>query len=214
MINTGPVIRVVDDNETLRHALEFMLRCEGYTVRAFGSAEDFLRDDIPSEPGCLILDVQMPGLSGLELFEVLRMRGYKVPIIFLTAHADVDMAVEAMRSGACDFYQKSVVPEKVLPAVARAVEKNPAAGVKDLMRDVEAYKTLTEREEQILRLVSIGLVNRRIAERLKISQRTVEHYRAGAMHKLGLTSSAQIAGFFERIDQWKEAAHAKAIAGL
>lgn len=214
MINTAPVIRVVDDNETLRHALEFMLRCEGYTVRAFGSAEDFLRDDIPSEPGCLILDVQMSGLSGLELFEVLRMRGYKVPIIFLTAHADVDMAVEAMRSGACDFYQKSVVPEKVLPAVARAVEKNPAAGVKDLMRDVEAYKTLTEREEQILRLVSIGLVNRRIAERLKISERTVEHYRAGAMHKLGLTSSAQIAGFFERIDQWKEAAHAKAIAGL
>lgn len=205
MEKNAPVVRVVDDNPTLRHSLEFMLKCEGYQVRTFGSAEEFLRSDIPSEPGCVILDVQMPGLSGVELFEVLRMRGYKVPIIFLTAHADVEMAVSAMRSGACDFYQKPVEPERFLPAVARAIEKNHASGVKDLMRDVEAYRSLTEREEQIMRLVSGGLVNRKIAERLGISQRTVEHYRAAALHKLGLSNSAEIAGFFERIDLWKAA---------
>ena len=212
MDKNAPTVRVVDDNEKLRRSLEFMLRCEGYKVRTFASAEEFLRQDVPSEPGCLILDVQMPGLSGLELFEVLRLRGYNVPIIFLTAHADVDMAVSAMRSGACDFYQKPVEPERFLPAVARAIEKSHAGGLKELMRDVEAYKQLTEREEQILRLVSSGLVNRRIAERLGISQRTVEHYKAAAMHKLALESAAQLASFFERIDQWKQTAWSKGIA--
>ena len=197
------LIRIVDDNVSLLESLSFMLRCEGYEVAIFNSAEAFLREDIPSRPGCVVLDVQMPGLSGIELFNLLKTRGYNVPIIFLTAHADVDMAVSAMRDGACDFYQKPVDPERFLPAVAKSLEKCYGhLGNRSLMSDVERFRSLTEREEQIMRLVASGLGNRRIAERLNISQRTVEHYRASAIQKLSLSDVSAIAAFFERIDEW------------
>ncbi len=101
-----PLIRVVDDNDTLRQLLEFMLQCEGYEVVSYASAMDFLKSDTPSRPGCLILDIQMPEMSGLDLFDRLNHRGYEVPVIFLTAHGDTDMAVGAMRDGACDFQTK------------------------------------------------------------------------------------------------------------
>lgn len=126
----------------------------------------------------------MPGLSGLELFKVLNMRAYKLPIIFLTAHADVDMAVAAMREGACDFHQKPINPETLLPAIARGLEKAriSKSGLGDIKEEVERFKALTEREEQICRLVAKGLVSREIAERLVISQRTVDHHRTAAEH--------------------------------
>lgn len=98
-----PLIRIVDDNDTLRQSLEFMLQCEGYEVVSYSSAMEFLKSDTPSRPGCLILDIQMPEMSGLDLFNRLNHRGYEVPVIFLTAHGDIDMAVGAMRDGACDF---------------------------------------------------------------------------------------------------------------
>ena len=209
-----PLVRVVDDNETLRQSLEFMLRCEGYEVQSFASASDFLTGDIPSRRGCLILDVQMPGLSGIELFNVLNLRGYDVPIIFLTAHADVDMAVFAMREGACDFHQKPLQPETFLPAVARAIERDRAKhnGRQDFGDEIRRWRLLTEREEQIARLVGCGYVNRAIAERLAISQRTVEHYRASALQKIALRSAAEIAYFFERIDAWKKTREAQGIS--
>ena len=184
-----PLIRIVDDNQAILNSLTFMLTCEGYEVASFSSAEAFLAGDTPSREGLLILDVQMPGLSGLELFKVLNMRAYKLPIIFLTAHADVDMAVAAMREGACDFHQKPINPETLLPAIARGLEK-----------------ALTEREEQICRLVAKGLVSREIAERLVISQRTVDHHRTAALSKLNIREPAELALFFERIDAWRKSA--------
>ena len=204
-MNDTPLVRIVDDNETLRASLEFMLTCEGYEVAAFPTADAFLAGDTPSRDGCVVLDVQMPGRTGIELFDELRRRNYAVPIIFLTAHADVDMAVYTMREGACDFHQKPVNPETFLPAVARAIERSRAAklGMKDIDDEIRRLRTLSEREAQILRLVSQGGVNRVIAERLAISQRTVEHYRAQAIGKLGLRSAAELAGFFARTDAWK-----------
>lgn len=201
-----PLVRIVDDNDVLRGSLEFMLRCEGYEVAAFPDARSFLAGDVPSRGGCVILDVQMPGRSGIELFNELRRRAYAVPIIFLTAHADVDMAVYTMREGACDFHQKPIRPETFLPAVARAVERDRASriGMKDIDEEVRRFRRLTEREEQILRLVARGGSNRTVAERLSISPRTVEHYRAQAVGKIGLRSAAELAGFFARIDEWKE----------
>ena len=206
-MNDTPLVRIVDDNETLRASLEFMLTCEGYEVASFPDAETFLAGDTPSRDGCVVLDVQMPGRSGIELFDELRRRNYEVPVIFLTAHADVDMAVYTMREGACDFHQKPVNPETFLPAVARAIERSRAAklGMKDINDEIRRLRTLSEREEQILRLVAQGGVNRVIAERLAISQRTVEHYRAQAIGKLGLRSAAELAGFFARTDSWKAA---------
>lgn len=209
-----PLVRVVDDNETLRQSLEFMLRCEGYDVKSYACAADFLADDMPSRSGCLILDVQMPGLSGIELFNVLNLRGYDVPIIFLTAHADVDMAVFAMREGACDFHQKPLQPETFLPAVSRAIARDKAkrSGRQDLTDEIRRWKLLTEREEQIARMVGAGYVNRMIAQRLAISQRTVEHYRASALQKIGLRSAADIAAYFARLDAWQETRHAQGIS--
>lgn len=156
----------------------------------------------------LILDVQMPGLSGLELFKVLNMRAYKLPIIFLTAYADVDMAVAAMREGACDFHQKPINPETLLPAIARGLEKAriSKSGLGDIKEEVERFKALTEREEQICRLVAKGLVSREIAERLVISQRTVDHHRTAALSKLNIREPAELALFFERIDAWRKSA--------
>ena len=150
----------------------------------------------------------MPGLSGLELFKVLNMRAYKLPIIFLTAHADVDMAVAAMREGACDFHQKPINPETLLPAIARGLEtaRISKSGVGDLNEEVARFKALTEREEQICRLVAKGLVSREIAERLVISQRTVDHHRTAALSKLNIREPAELALFFERIDAWRKSA--------
>lgn len=199
-----PLIRIVDDNQAILNSLTFMLTCEGYEVASFSSAEAFLAGDTPSREGLLILDVQMPGLSGLELFKVLNMRAYKLPIIFLTAHADVDMAVAAMREGACDFHQKPINPETLLPAIARGLEKAriSKSGLGDIKEEVERFKALTEREEQICR----GLVSREIAERLAISQRTVDHHRTSALSKLSIREPAELALFFERIDAWRKSA--------
>ena len=201
-----PLVRIVDDNAELCMSLEFMLQCEGYETAVFSSAENFLAGDTPSRPGCVILDVQMPGRTGIELFDLLTLRGYDIPVIFLTAHGDIDMAVYTMREGACDFHQKPVDPVKFLPAVARAVERDRARrnGASGLSDEIRRWELLTEREEQIARLVACGLVSRTIAERTGISQRTVEHHRASVLHKLELGTSAELAGFFERIDRWKE----------
>lgn len=205
---TKPLIRVVDDNPAILSSLSFMLSCEGYEVASFQSAEAFLAGDVPSREGLLILDVQMPGLSGLELFKVLNLRAYKLPIIFLTAHADVDMAVAAMREGACDFHQKPINPETLLPAIARGLEKVRLlrSGLGDIKDDVSRFKELTDREEQICRLVAKGLVSREIAERLQISQRTVDHHRTSALSKLNIREPAELALFFERIDAWRKKA--------
>lgn len=199
------LVRVVDDNASLRASLEFMLICEGYEVALFDSAEAFLAGDAPSREGCVILDLQMPGMNGVQLFEELRRRSYQVPVIFLTAHADVDTAVYAMREGACDFLQKPASPEKLLPAVARVIARSREArlGMTSIEDEVRRCRLLSEREEQILRLVASGCVSRVIAERLSISRRTVEHYRSQAIGKLHLRSAAELAAFFSRIDAWK-----------
>ena len=198
-----PLIRIVDDNDTLRQSLEFMLQCEGYEVVSYASAMEFLKSDSPSRGGCTILDIQMPEMSGLDLFDRLNHRGYEVPVIFLTAHGDIDMAVGAMRDGACDFQTKPINVEKFLPAVARALENDRLRreGIsRDIREEVKLFQSLSEREEKICRLTIQGFVSRAIGERLEISHRTVEHYRGSALKKLGLHSSADLAQFFARVD--------------
>ena len=169
-------IRIVDDDESLREAIAFVLEGEGYAVVEYESAEDFLARDDLRTPGCLLLDVKMPGISGLGLFERLREAGVTLPVIFLSAHGDIDMAVDVMQKGAVSFLPKPVNSEKLLAAIERTREAPPSEPM---------LATLSERERQVVSLVVSGLTNREVAERLGLSKRTVEFFRAGAMRKLG-----------------------------
>lgn len=196
-----PLIRIVDDDPFLRDSLEFMLKCEGYDVISFADPKAFLAGDMPSRLGCVILDVRMPGMSGLELQEILTGRAYECPIIFLTAHGDIDMAVQTMRDGACDFQQKPIKPATFLPAISRAIEKDRArrGGATNLLDELKRFRSLSEREKEIAEKVAQGFTSQQIAEQLGISKRTVDHYRMAALTKIELRTPAELAGFFERI---------------
>ena len=195
---SSPVIRLVDDDEDLREGLAFMLESEGWTVRCFGSGEDFLAHDDPAVPGCAIFDYSMPGMDGLQLQRKAAELRYPHPVIFLTAHADLDMAISAFRSGAVDLLKKPVDNEQLLATVARAVEKDSAAG-DDSAEEQKRWERLTARERQVLKLVLSGLMNYQISERLGLSERTVENHRGNAYGKLGVRTLAELAQFVERI---------------
>lgn len=190
----APLVRLVDDNPGMLESLAFVLRCEGYETAAYESAEAFLRADRPSRPGCLMLDVKMPKLSGIELQEILNARRSRLPIIFLTAHGNIDMAVDAMHEGALDFQQKPVDPQKLLDAVARAVAQEMRRSRAAAVSEGEAsLDSLSPREWQVIEMVAEGLTSREIAEKTGISRRTAEHQRASGMKKLGARSPAELA---------------------
>lgn len=193
-INMRPLVRVVDDDEELRESLVFLLHIEGWDAVGYGSAEQFLSDYMPSRCGCNVIDVRMPGMDGLELFERLNELQSKVPIIFLTAHGDIDMAVHVLRNGAVNFLQKPIEPQKFVAAVAEAVEvdRKRRNQIPDVQEAKQLMGKLTKREVQILRLLSRGLLNQEVASALGISQRTVEAHRASIYHKVGKKSIAQI----------------------
>lgn len=193
-INMRPLVRVVDDDEELRESLVFLLHIEGWEAVGYGSAEQFLSDYMPSRCGCNVIDVRMPGMDGLELFERLNELQSEVPIIFLTAHGDIDMAVHVLRHGAVNFLQKSIEPQKFVAAVAEAVEvdRKRRNQIPDVQEAKQLMGRLTKREVQILRLLSQGLLNQEVASALGISQRTVEAHRASIYHKVGKKSIAQI----------------------
>lgn len=193
-INMRPLVRVVDDDEELRESLVFLLHIEGWKAVGYGSAEQFLSDYMPSRCGCNVIDVRMPGMDGLELFERLNELQSEVPIIFLTAHGDIDMAVHVLRHGAVNFLQKPIEPQKFVAAVAEAVEvdRKRRNQIPDVQEVKQLMGRLTKREVQILRLLSRGLLNQEVASALGISQRTVEAHRASIYHKVGKKSIAQI----------------------
>lgn len=199
------VVFLVDDNRDLLDSLAFMLRLEGYEVRTFESAEEFLAAEIGEDVcGCLILDVRMQGMSGLQLQIELAERDFALPIIFLTGHGDIDMAVEAMHRGAFDFKLKPVDAQALMPSVARALQKREEAlsGVRSRAsaEELERVARLTEREAEIMRAVARGATSRIIAERLGISKKTVEHHRAAAAAKIGTSTPSEIAAIFARVD--------------
>ena len=199
-----PLIRIVDDDPELLASQKMLLETLGWEVITYASGVEFLKHDELKRPGCVVLDMRMPGMTGLEVQEELENRGVThLSIIFLTAHGDIDMAVGAMRDGACDFQTKPINVEKFLPAVARALENDRLRreGIsRDIREEVKLFQSLSEREEKICRLTIQGFVSRAIGERLEISHRTVEHYRGSALKKLGLHSSADLAQFFARVD--------------
>lgn len=189
------VVRIVDDDVALTEGLAFLLESEGWVVHTYPSATEFLRNDAPSVRGCLILDVKMPEMTGLELQQVMRERGYNLPIIFLTGHGDIDMAVSTIRQGAVEFLQKTGDNQRILEAVARAVARS-REGFVDVQEDpygaLRRWQTLTEREAEIAEALAKGLRNREVGERMHVSVRTVETHRARIFKKLGVKSIAEL----------------------
>ena len=152
---------------------------------------------------CVILDVAMPGMSGLEVLEEMRSRGYATPVIFLTGHGDLDMAVQAMKDGAVDFIQKPLNESRLLEAVAKAVkwDESHRGWTIESTDEIKRFETLTNREKQVIRLVASGLINKEIAERLSLSERTVEVHRQNASRKLKLQSVSDITRLLSHIDE-------------
>lgn len=187
-----PVIRIVDDDPHIHDALAFTLESEGFAVRHYFSAEEFLASDFLSDPGCLVLDVRMGRMSGPALQRELAARRITLPVIFLSAHGDIETAVGTMEAGAVTFLTKPVRTERLLEAVGRALERRPVEALPDAQTAKSACELLSERERQVALLACAELTNRRIAERLELSVRTVEFHRAGAMRKLGTHSAAEM----------------------
>lgn len=190
-----PLVRIVDDDPNQLASLEIMLSAEGWDVACYERASDFFAEDTPSRPGCLILDVRMPEISGLEMQEELNRREYPLPILFLTGHGDVDMAVHTLKKGAKDFLLKPVDAPRLLTSVATIVQEDcdQRAMPLDSAAWKRKFRELTEREQEIVRYVASGLLNRQIAERLGISERTVHAHRLSAYRKLNVHNVADLA---------------------
>jgi len=194
MSGDGGLVYIVDDDPSLRTALGRLLRASGHRVEAFATAGEFLASPRGDGPACLVLDVQMPGPSGLDLQEALAARGGELPIIFLTGHGDVPMTARAMKAGAVDFLTKPVQRRELLDAIRRALARHVQARTDRAERQaLEArLATLTPREREVFALVVKGLLNKQIAAELRISEPTVKVHRGRVMRKMQADSLAEL----------------------
>jgi two-component system response regulator FixJ len=185
---------VVDDDTAVRQGLRFMLRAAGYSVEAFPSARSFLEDYDPRQGGCLLLDVQMPQMTGLELQQRLNVRGWRIPVIFITGHGTVPLAISAMKAGAFDFIEKPLREDALLESIERALHWNDRAYEERLERATLQTRvaSLTPREREVFELVARGEPNKVIARHLGISFRTVELHRAHITEKLQARSLSDL----------------------
>jgi FixJ family two-component response regulator len=188
------VIHVVDDDAGMRTALTRLLEAAGYSVRSYSSAGDFLLANPGEVPGCVLLDVKMPGPSGLDLQEALAKRDAQLPIVFLTGHGDIPMSVRALKGGASDFLTKPVKRETLLAAVEAALAEAAARRAeRDNVRALqERYDTLTPREREVFALVVAGRLNKQIAGEIRAAERTVKAHRAQVMEKMAVDSLADL----------------------
>lgn len=189
-----PTVHIVDDDEDTRVATARVLTLAGYTVRTYASANEFLTQLPSSSPGCLLLDVQMPGASGLELQELLTKSAEVLPIIFVTGHGDIPMSVRAMKSGAVDFLTKPVPKAVLLGAIAQALEREAAErAVRDRSRAARArYERLTPREREVFAHLISGQLNKQVAFDLGTAERTIKAHRHSIMQKLEAESIADL----------------------
>ena len=187
-------IYIIDDDEALRDSLVWLLESSGYRVAAYASAEAFLAAYTAAMTGCLVLDVRMPGMSGLELFEELRARHCTLPVIFITGHGDVPMAVSAVKKGAVDFIEKPFGDRDMLGLIEQCLAAELAGRLKRRLEADTARRLdhLTQREREVLDLIILGKLNKQIADVLGISIKTVEVHRARVMEKMGAHSLAEL----------------------
>lgn len=189
-----PTIYVVDDIEANRDLLTSLLKKHNYTASAFDNATTFLEQIDVSRPGCILLDIRMPGMDGIEALKALQAKECPLPVIMVTAHGDVPVAIEAMKEGAFDFVEKPINMKQVLDSVSQAIQisYHNIDGKADLDAAREGYESLSQRERDVLHLIAGGLMNKQIAYELSISQRTVEVHRSRVMEKMRSTTVADL----------------------
>ena len=186
----SPMVYIIDDDPDMRDSLRWLLKTVGLQSLTFGTASEFLREFSAGDPACVLLDVRMPGTSGLDLLEEMVRRGMEVPVIFITAYADVPMAVRAMKSGAVEFIEKPFNGQVLLEKVQRSIEHDTERlGRHSARATIQSkLKSLTEKEREVLGMIKDGRPNKDIASRLEITPRAVELRRASLMKKLGVRS--------------------------
>src|SRR5262245_6717457 len=195
------IVFVVDDDASVRRSTERLVRPLGFGVQTFASAREFLDGARVERPACLVLDVHMPGLSGLDLQRELAQRGIEIPIVFLTGHGDIPMTVRAMKAGAVEFLTKPVKSRDLLAAIRGAIERGRVShrAHREVAALRERYERLTPREREVLPLVVAGLLNKQIAGELAASERTVKFHRAHIMEKMEAESLADLVRMSERL---------------
>jgi FixJ family two-component response regulator len=192
--NSDAVVLVIDDDSSMREALDGLLRSVGLRVKVFGSTTELMRSNLPDAPSCLVLDIRLPGVSGLEFQVELEAAGIHIPIIFMTGHGDIPMSVQAMKAGAVDFLTKPFRHQEMIDAVGRALaaDKQRRSEQKTVSELRLLYESLTVREREVMALVSSGLRNKRIGAELGVSEITVKVHRLHVMRKMQARSLADL----------------------
>jgi two-component system response regulator FixJ len=194
MKETAPTVFIVDDDSGVRSSIRVLMKSVGLPAMPYASAKEFLEAYHPHQAGCLVLDIRMPGMSGLELQDMLNERGAVIPVIFITGHGDIPMAVEAMRHGAFDFLQKPFRDQDLIDRIQKALARDQETreSLREHGKTRARIGSLTPREREVLDLLTSGKANKMMAQDLGLSQRTVEIHRAHAMEKMGARSVAEL----------------------
>ena len=202
MRDADAIVFVVDDDPSIREAIENLVKLAGLRVETFGTAQEFLRSKRPDLPGCVVLDVELPGLSGLDLQRELAAHGIKLPIIFITGYGDIPMSVRAMKAGALEFLTKPFSDQDLLDAIQQALERDRVARQrsKEIAELRKRFDALTSREREVMGLVVAGWLNKQIGFELKISEITVKIHRGRVMEKMGAQSLAELVRMTERLE--------------
>jgi FixJ family two-component response regulator len=200
MKDTKPVVFIVDDDASVRQSLERLILSMGLAAQSFASAAQFLQSGHREETGCLILDVRMPEVSGLDLQEKLAGAGILLPIVFISGHGTVPMSVRAMKAGAVDFLQKPFDEQELIDAVYRAIDRcRQGKAEREELQEIQArVRSLTPREHEVLACVITGMLNKNVADRLAMAEKTVKVHRASAMKKMGARSVADLVRMAEK----------------
>src|SRR5712691_7652632 len=201
MIEPDAIVFVVDDDPSVRRSTERLIRSARFKVQTFSSAREFLAGHRPEGPACLVLDVRMPGLSGMDLQRELAQSGIHIPIIFITAHGDIPMSVRAMKAGADEFLTKPFRGRSLLDAVRAAIERDRSTHKeRSETRELrERYEQLTPREREVMALVVAGQLNKQVAGELSTTERTIKFHRAHIMQKMGVESLADLVRMAEKL---------------